>query len=265
MARALRMLLVAVAIASAACASRTAVRELRRDVDRLAGSVTLLKTEQSLAPARDETLRREIGGLATQMTTNDTRAAEAREQLARLDARLAAAEQLLRDTGAKIDAIQATVTKLEASEPSPKAAIAAPQRDGGAPPSPGPEDAYASALATFRAREHGQAVLDFLDFLSRHPTHELAPAAQYWIGEAYFVQRDYRQAIAEFEKVLEYGLHGTKAPDALVRAGMAWQRLRDVRRARELWQRVMREYPRSSAAQQARTLLAGVTPSSAAP
>ncbi len=124
----------------------------------------------------------------------------------------------------------------------------------------GSEQAYAAALKMFRAREHGQAVLDFLDFLARHPKHPLAPAAQYWIGEAYFVQRDYRQAVVEFEKVLEHGLENPKVPDALLRTGMAWQRLRDTRRAVDLWTRVQREYPKSDAARKAESLLASVRP-----
>ena len=66
-----------------------------------------------------------------------------------------------------------------------------------------PEQAYSAALATFRAREHGQAVLDFLDFIAKYPRHPLVANAQYWIGEAYYVQHDYRQAQAEFQKVLE--------------------------------------------------------------
>ena len=47
--------------------------------------------------------------------------------------------------------------------------------------------AYAGALTTFRAREHGQAVLDFLDFIAKYRRHALAGNAQYRIGEALHV------------------------------------------------------------------------------
>ena len=117
----------------------------------------------------------------------------------------------------------------------------------------GAEKAYAAAMATFRAREHGQAVLDLLDFLSRYPQHPLAGAAQYWIGEAYYVQHDYRQALVEFQKVLEFG-HG-KTPEALVKIGLCHLNLRDPNRARQTWQRVARDYPQSESAGTARALL----------
>jgi tol-pal system protein YbgF len=116
-----------------------------------------------------------------------------------------------------------------------------------------PEQEYNAALATFRSREHGQAVLDFIDFIAKHPKHALAGNAQYWIGEAYWAQRDYRQALVEFEKVSEYG--PGKAPDALVKIGLCHARLREASRAEQAWQRVIREYPKSGAAGLAQSLL----------
>ena len=117
-----------------------------------------------------------------------------------------------------------------------------------------PEQEYAAALATYRAREHGQAVIDFLDFIAKYPKHPLAGNAQYWIGEAYWAQRDYRQALVEFEKVFEHGPQ--KAPDAQLKIGLCYLRLGDVPRAQQAWQRVVNEYPKSESAAMARSLIA---------
>jgi tol-pal system protein YbgF len=117
-----------------------------------------------------------------------------------------------------------------------------------------PEQDYAAALATYRAREHGQAVIDFIDFIAKYPKHPLAANAQYWIGEAYWAQRDYRQALVEFEKVSEHG--PAKAPDALLKIGLCYLRLGDVSRAQQAWQRVVNEYPKSEPAAMARSLIA---------
>ena len=105
------------------------------------------------------------------------------------------------------------------------------------------------------AREHGQAVLDFLDFMAKYPKHPLVANAQYWIGEAYYVQRDYRQAQTEFQKVLDIAPGSAKAGDALLKIGYCQRNLRDESRARATWQRVVHEFPRSEAAGKARTLL----------
>lgn len=117
-----------------------------------------------------------------------------------------------------------------------------------------PEQEYAAALATYRAREHGQAVIDFLDFIAKYPKHPLAGNAQYWIGEAYWAQRDYRQALVEFEKVFEHGPQ--KAPDAQLKIGLCYLRLGDVPRAQQAWQRVVNDYPKSESAGMARSLIA---------
>ena len=133
--------------------------------------------------------------------------------------------------------------------PAPSAAPPRPTPKAGG----NPEQEYAAALATYRAREHGQAVIDFLDFIAKYPKHPLAGNAQYWIGEAYWAQRDYRQALVEFEKVFEHG--PAKAPDALLKIGLCYLRLSDVPRAQQAWQRVLNEYPKSESASMARSLI----------
>ena len=146
------------------------------------------------------------------------------------------------------------------STPPPAASVDKPR----VPPSPtvaparpapkNPEQEYAAALATYRAREHGQAVIEFKDFIAQYPKHPLAGNAQYWIGEAYWAQRDYRQALIEFEKVFEHGQ--AKAPDALLKIGLCHLRLNDVPRAQQAWQRAVNEYPKSEPATLARSLIA---------
>ena len=134
--------------------------------------------------------------------------------------------------------------------PTPTGVLAKPAQKAAG----NPEQEYAAALATYRAREHGQAVIDFMDFIAKYPKHPLAGNAQYWIGEAYWAQRDYRQALVEFEKVFEHG--AAKAPDALLKIGLCHLRLNDVARAQLAWQRVVNEYPKSESATMARSLIA---------
>jgi tol-pal system protein YbgF len=121
---------------------------------------------------------------------------------------------------------------------------------------PSPADrAFADALKTFRSGEHGQAVLELMDFVAKYPKHPLAPRAQLWIGEAYFRQRDYRQALVEYRKAVEASPESTAAADAWLKIGKAYAALRERPAAAAAWQRVLRQYPESEAADQARTLL----------
>src|SRR5439155_1543696 len=86
-----------------------------------------------------------------------------------------------------------------------------PAREPHEPRAVAPERAYAAAMASFRANEHGQAVLDLLDFLARYPKHPLAGNAQYCIGEAYYVQHDQPQTLVEFQNVHDHC--GLKKPE----------------------------------------------------
>ncbi len=239
------------AFVATGCASRGDVRRLQDDVAGLRANVTELHHFQDLSS-------RELARLVAELRALEARNAEVQAALsehgaetARLRARLDTAEQDLRE--AKVpSAAQPPVTA-----PAPSAATPAPA----APPRPDTrrpdeaEQAYNAALALFRAREHGQAVLDLLDFIAKHPTHRLAPSAQYWIGEAYYLQRDYRQALLEFQRVIEMAPTSPKAADALLRIGLSYTNLRDDTRALQAWQRVVREYPATESAGRARALL----------
>jgi len=253
--------LAAVAILASGCASRRAVTQLETEVGRLRAELAEMRIVQEVS-ARD------LARVAPQIQALDARTSETQssmkglsDEIARLTKRTDAADTALGETRARVEALTASPAAPAAASPPPPAAPVERPRVPAAPaplvpPTPRsgtPDQEYTAALATFRSREHGQAVLDFIDFIAKNPRHALAGNAQYWIGEAYWAQRDYRQALVEFERVSEYG--PGKTPDALVKIGLCHARLRDVTRAQQAWQRVIREYPRSEAATMAQSLL----------
>lgn len=185
---------------------------------------------------------------------------------------LARTEQLQATMAATVSDLERLVTQLDEAQEAIAnmrdeltEAVAAVPQDAPPPAAAEPpsnvrmasaETTYAAGLTNFRGREYGQAVLDFLDVVSRHPSHALAPSAQFLIGEAYYLQHDYRQALVEFQKVLDLGPTSSKVPEALVKVGLCYNQLREDLRAQEAWRRVVREFPRSPSAEQARALLA---------
>jgi len=145
-----------------------------------------------------------------------------------------------------------------ASAPSPLAASAAPP----AAPAPRNVDAermFAGALARLRAGDDGQAALEFTEFVAQFPSHPQAAAAQNYIGEAFYRQRDYRQAATEFQKTVDNYTQAPQVSEALLKIGLCRRALGDVAGAREAWELVTKQFPKSDAARQARTLLASKT------
>ena len=85
--------------------------------------------------------------------------------------------------------------------------------------------------------------------MTADPDSPLASNAQYWLGEAYYVTREYQSAIAAFEKVATGWPDSRKAPDALVKIGFTQAALGRNADARATLEDVTRRYPGTEAAQ----------------
>ncbi len=83
-----------------------------------------------------------------------------------------------------------------------------------------PQALYDRARAALSKREYKKAATDFTSFLELYETHELAGHAQYWLGEAYYVEQDFKRAAEAFlAGVQNYG-NGAKAPDSFLKLGI---------------------------------------------
>ncbi len=80
-------------------------------------------------------------------------------------------------------------------------------------------------------------------FLAAYPASPLASNAQYWLGEAYYVTREYDEAITAFRKVATDWPDSRKAPDALVKIGFTQAALGRNAEARATLEDVMRRFP----------------------
>lgn len=115
---------------------------------------------------------------------------------------------------------------------------------------PGEGDAYRAAYALVRGQEFDAAVSAFTAFLDRFPDGRYAPNAHYWLGELYLVvdPADPEAARQSFMLLLNQYPNNAKIPDALYKLGRVHFMKGSSERAREFLQRVIREYPDSSAA-----------------
>ena len=71
----------------------------------------------------------------------------------------------------------------------------------------------------------------FQDFLTRYPKDELAANAQYWLGETFYAEKKWNDAIVEFQRVLKEHKGSDKVPDALLKIGMSFQAQGDCQNA----------------------------------
>lgn len=118
-----------------------------------------------------------------------------------------------------------------------------------------PRAEYQRYYEALRAGNHSYAVTGFRNFVERFPGHDFADNAQYWLGEAFYDQKRYKSALAEFRKVVDNHPQGNKVPDALLKLGYCYSQLAEEDKAKQVWQQVLQVYPKSNPAALAATKL----------
>jgi tol-pal system protein YbgF len=130
-----------------------------------------------------------------------------------------------------------------------------------APVTAGGEQAtYDAAFNALKGADYPKAIANFRGFLATYPASPLASNAQYWLGEAYYVTRDYEAAIGAFRKVTTDWPDSRKAPDALVKVGFTQAAQGKNGEARATLEDVVRRFPGSEAAQLATDRLKRLPP-----
>ena len=85
---------------------------------------------------------------------------------------------------------------------------------------PDPRKLYDEALANLRNGKIEEAQDRLIFFLTNYKKHKLRGNAQYWLGETYYVRRDYKAAAEAFLAGYTDYAQSAKAPDSLLKLGM---------------------------------------------
>jgi tol-pal system protein YbgF len=114
---------------------------------------------------------------------------------------------------------------------------------------------YEAAMATYKSGAFVEAERAFDAFARAHPDHDYADNALYWKGEAAYDQHHYADALAAFTEVVERYGGGNKAPDALLKIGLCYEKVEDLENARDVLTQLVAAYPRARASDIARARL----------
>ncbi len=107
---------------------------------------------------------------------------------------------------------------------------------------------YAQAFAALKAGSYSVAITSFKEFLGSYPASPLAENAQYWLGEAYYVNHDFDAAAGAFRAVLQKWPAGRKAPDAMLKLGYTQFEQKKFMESRATLTELTRKFPDSDAA-----------------
>ena len=165
----------------------------------------------------------ERGLLRSQISSLDARVKELSEKIAKSgEARPPAAEQ-----------------KPPAEEDGEKASEVKKTEDNG------PAALYESAYTSFKGRKYKEARGKFNAFVAKYPKDGLVGNAHFWIGEAYFAEKDFENAILSYETLIKSYPRNDKVPGALYKQGLSFMELGDKKTAKVIFDKIIEKYPDS--------------------
>lgn len=102
---------------------------------------------------------------------------------------------------------------------------------------------YEAAFNLLREGRYDTAMRDLQRYLQLYPQGRYADNAQYWLGEAYYVNRQFDAALAEFRKVVDRYPDSPRHAQALLKLGFAHHELGDSEAARRILEALVRDHP----------------------
>jgi tol-pal system protein YbgF len=119
----------------------------------------------------------------------------------------------------------------------------------------GEEELYASALTRFEGGDYDRSRELFQILLQRFPKGKYSINALFWLGEIEFRKKNYPEAIARYLEVIEKDPRHSKAPAAYLKMALSLKELKELERAKRTLNDLIRLYPESPQAEEAKKLL----------
>jgi tol-pal system protein YbgF len=110
------------------------------------------------------------------------------------------------------------------------------------------KDAYQRAFTLLKEGRYDESIAEFNGFLVAYPHSEYGDNAQYWLGEAYYVTRQFEPAIGEYQKLITAYPQSDKLTHAMLKIGYSYHELGRLDEARAILQDLRAKYPDSTAA-----------------
>ncbi len=117
---------------------------------------------------------------------------------------------------------------------------------------------YDEAIASIRAGEFDKAVLQLSNFQRRYVGSPFGDSARFWLGNAQYGKRDYKEAITAFRTFVAAAPEHPRAPEALLALANSQAETKDPRGARKTLEDLIKAYPQSEAAQAGRERLPSI-------
>lgn len=110
------------------------------------------------------------------------------------------------------------------------------------------KQSFEAALATLRAGDFTAAQSGFVSFMTRYPQSGYRSSALFWLGNAQYALRNYRDAVTNFRSMIAAEPTHVRAPEAYLSMANSQVELKDTKSARKSLEDLLAAYPQSEAA-----------------
>lgn len=124
-----------------------------------------------------------------------------------------------------------------------------------APAIPDPQTLYNSAYSDYTQGQYGLAIQGFQQYLQNYGDTDLASNAQFYIGDSYYNQKQFKDAIKQYDQCIQQYPKGNKAAAAYLKKGYALLALNERTAGEHELSLLLRKYPTSHEADLARERL----------
>jgi len=232
--------------------------EARRAITELRQQRTV---EQDAAKAQTEALNAQIDQLKRSLLDMNAQLEQARADIAKLRGQDEVLARDLSEVQRKQKDVQSSIEdRVRKLEPQPITL------DGKAfKVDPDEKREFDEAMGRMRAADFAGGAAGMNGLLQRYPGTGYRESAWYWLGNAYYGVRQYKEAIAAFKMLVDASPDHQRSPEALLSIANCFIELKDVDTARKTLGLVISQYPQAEAAQAARDRLATLPAAAPAP
>ncbi|WP_416561264.1 tol-pal system protein YbgF [Limnohabitans sp. yimb22184] len=114
---------------------------------------------------------------------------------------------------------------------------------------------YDAAMETFRKGDFAAAQSALGQFVQRYRRSGYTPSALFWLGNAQYAVKDYKESMANFQQMLKTAPTHPRAPEAMLAISNVQIELKDLKGARKTMDDLIKTYPASETAATARERL----------
>lgn len=222
--------------------ARQAIIELRRQVDANRQAADAAAAQQREG---DATIKRSLLELANQIEQLRGEIARLRGQNEQLAREVSELQRAQKDVQAGID------ERLRQVEP---VKVELDGRSFTAQPAEKAE--FEAAMASLRKSDFTGATAAYTAFLRRYPTSGYTPVALYWLGNAQYAARAYKDAVESHQRLVREFPDHPRTPEAMLALANSQVELKDTKGARKTLEDLVKQHPQSEAAGAAKERLA---------